>query len=203
MQNLHCNDNTNVDKNDKFSKIRPFLTRINEKFIEHAPLQENQSIDESMIPYFGRHGLKQFIRGKPIRWGYKFWMGTNQKGYIEWFEPYQGATTVLYERYKDLGLGASIVLSFADKLILEKGRLPFHFFFDNFFISWDLILRNRGIKATGTVRENRIHVPVIRCGKDLKKQERGAFEFAKEKSENIVVCRWNDNNIVTICSNSE
>lgn len=205
MQNLHCSDNADLENNDKFSKIRPFLTHLNQTFIEHAPLHENHSVDESMIPYFGRHGAKQFIRGKPIRWGYKFWMGTNQKGYIEWFEPYQGANTILGERYKDLGLGASVVLTFADKFVSEKGRLPFHLYFDNFFTSWDLmiILRDRGIKATGTVRENRIVVPTIRNGQDLKKTDRGTFEFATEKSENIVVCRWNDNNIVTICSNSE
>ena len=35
---------------------------------------ENLSIDESMVPYFGRHSCKQFIRGKPIRFGYKIWM---------------------------------------------------------------------------------------------------------------------------------
>lgn len=205
MQNIHCNDNTNLQMNDKFSKIRPFLKHLNQTFIEHAPLHENHSIDESMIPYFGRHGSKQFLKGKPIRWGYKFWMGTNPKGYIEWFEPYQGATTVLEERYKDLGLGASVVLTFADKIFSEKGRLPFHLYFDNFFTSWDLltILRDRGIKATGTVRENRIPVPIIKSGQNLRKQERGTFEFATEKTENIVVCRWNDNNIVTISSNSE
>lgn len=40
-----------------------------------------------MVPYFGRHGAKQFIRGKPIRWGYKLWTGATRLGYIEWFDP--------------------------------------------------------------------------------------------------------------------
>ena len=31
------------------------------------------SIDEIMIPYYGRHSTKQFIYGKPIRFGYKVW----------------------------------------------------------------------------------------------------------------------------------
>lgn len=38
--------------NDKFSKIRPVLIQLNEKFIKHAALQENHSIDESMFTYF-------------------------------------------------------------------------------------------------------------------------------------------------------
>ncbi len=29
------------------------------------------SVDEVMIPYFGSHSSKQFIYGKPIRYGYK------------------------------------------------------------------------------------------------------------------------------------
>ena len=48
-------------------------------------------IDESMIPYFGRHGAKQFISGKPIRFGYKMWALTTPSGYLSQIEPYQGA----------------------------------------------------------------------------------------------------------------
>ena len=33
--------------------------------------ESDQSIDESMIPYFGKHGTKQFICGKPIKFGFK------------------------------------------------------------------------------------------------------------------------------------
>lgn len=45
-----------------------------------------------------------------MRWGYKFWMASTTKGYIEWFEPYQGSSTKLEKRYKELGLGATVVL---------------------------------------------------------------------------------------------
>nr|XP_023012649.1 piggyBac transposable element-derived protein 3-like [Leptinotarsa decemlineata] len=128
MQNIHCNDNTILNVSDKFSKIRPLVEALNKRFITFAPVQECHSIDETMVPYFGRHGSKQFIKGKPIRWGYKLWTGTTSKGYIEWFEPYQGSTTNLSERYKNLGLGASVILSFADALVSEKGCLTFHFF---------------------------------------------------------------------------
>ena len=33
---------------------------------ETYPNETYFSIDESMVPYFGRHGCKQYIRGKPI-----------------------------------------------------------------------------------------------------------------------------------------
>jgi hypothetical protein len=48
------------------------------------------SIDESTVPYFVRHGCKQYIRGKTIQFGYKFWCGATRLGYISWFQPYQG-----------------------------------------------------------------------------------------------------------------
>lgn len=34
-----------------------------------------------MIPYYGRHPTKEFIRGKPIRWGYKAWVPAEPLGY--------------------------------------------------------------------------------------------------------------------------
>ena len=41
----------------------------------------NLSIDESMIPYYGQNPTKEFIRGKPIRWGYKAWVPAEPLGY--------------------------------------------------------------------------------------------------------------------------
>lgn len=72
MSHLHCCDNTQIcTSNDKFSKLRPLIELLNKNFYAMAPLEENYSIDEAMVPYYGGHSCKQFIRGKPIRWGYK------------------------------------------------------------------------------------------------------------------------------------
>ncbi|KAF2901515.1 hypothetical protein ILUMI_04673 [Ignelater luminosus] len=45
-----------------------------EDIFRYTPVSEDMSVDESIIPYFGRNGCKQFIRGKPIRFGYKAWV---------------------------------------------------------------------------------------------------------------------------------
>lgn len=34
-------------------------------------IEKDVSIDESVIPYFGCHGCKQFIKIKPVRFGHK------------------------------------------------------------------------------------------------------------------------------------
>ncbi|KAF2902195.1 hypothetical protein ILUMI_03989 [Ignelater luminosus] len=72
MQNLHCSNNANLDIQDKFLKVEPLIDAMNQSFIDLAPQEKFHNLDESMVPYYGRHGAKQFIRGKPIRWGYKF-----------------------------------------------------------------------------------------------------------------------------------
>ncbi|KAJ8961867.1 hypothetical protein NQ318_021485 [Aromia moschata] len=81
MQTLHCCDNDQLDPSDKFTKVRPLFDKLNKIFQEYAPYWEQHSVDESMIPYFGKHGCKQFIRGNPIRYGYKIWMGATSTGY--------------------------------------------------------------------------------------------------------------------------
>lgn len=204
MQNIHCCDNNNLRANDKFAKIRPFIKALNTTFLEFAPLEEAHSIDESMIPYFGRHGSKQFIRGKPIRWGYKFWMGTTRLGYIEWFEPYQGSSSTLPDKYKNLGLGTSIVLSFSDELQKRYPDVPFHLYFDNFFTSLSLLheLSLRHLRGTGTIRDNRIAGSILSHPNEHKKQSRGTYQYMLENDKPIIICRWNDNNLVTMASNN-
>lgn len=70
-----------------------------------------------MLTYFGHHGTKQFIRGKPIR-----------LGFILWLESYQGAYTPLSNKYKHLEQGASVVLQHVDGF----QDIPFEKYFDNF-----------------------------------------------------------------------
>nr|CAI5829854.1 unnamed protein product [Callosobruchus analis] len=49
------------------------------------------SIGEAMVKYFGHHSSKLFIRGKPVRFGYKEWMLCSSTGYCYNFDVYCGA----------------------------------------------------------------------------------------------------------------
>ncbi|XP_046679935.1 piggyBac transposable element-derived protein 3-like [Homalodisca vitripennis] len=81
------------DKDDKFAKVRSVMCMLNERWLRYFPGDIYLSIDESMVPYFGRHGLKQHIHGKPIRFGYKVWILATRLGYAIQAEPYQGKAT--------------------------------------------------------------------------------------------------------------
>ena len=66
---LHFKDNTKMD-GDTYFKVRPILTNLN-KAAKYNIGAGAFSVDEVMIPYFGRHGMKQYIHGNPVCYGYK------------------------------------------------------------------------------------------------------------------------------------
>ena len=67
---IHFADNHNLEKGNKIAKVAPVYTSVNTTLAKFGVFHEDQSIDESTVPYFGRHSAKMFIRGKPIRFGY-------------------------------------------------------------------------------------------------------------------------------------
>lgn len=63
MRCIHFNENMALTE-DRFYKVRPIIDHLN-KTIKIANSTEFTSIDEIMIPYYGRHCDKQYMRGKP------------------------------------------------------------------------------------------------------------------------------------------
>lgn len=206
MKHLHAADNTNLDREDKFAKVRPILDILNERFLKYGEVfgPTSISIDESMVPYYGSHPTKQFIRGKPIRWGYKAWVAASPLGYSYFIDLYQGKHQMKSDScYKDTyGLGGEVVLNMLDRLeSLYPGR-KFSIFFDNFFTSIRLLeaIKERGHSATGTVRSNRTEKCPLSNAKQFEKRPRGSEEHFLEKDSGISVVMWNDNGVVTIAS---
>ena len=86
-----------------------------------------------MVSYYGKQGTNQFIRGKSIRSGPKFWCTTSSEGYLFHEESYCGADTDLSD-LSDTGLGhgANVVLGLIEKCEVKAGSTVT---FDNLFIS--------------------------------------------------------------------
>ena len=72
LQNIHFSNNDTVDKVDKGNKVRPLINHFNEAFQSAMSNSSMQSIDEHMIKFKGRSQMKQYIKSKPIKWGFKF-----------------------------------------------------------------------------------------------------------------------------------
>ena len=193
---LHFVDNTKLDKTDKMAKVRPLLTLLNERFLLYWEPSQNVNVDESMVPYYGRHSAKQFIRGKPIRYGFKMWCLNTPDGYLIQTEPYQGQGTVKIQ--PELGVGGSVVMD----LLAELPPNGYHVFLDNFFTSIPLLeeLKLNGMLGTGTVRANRtLKCPLI-TPDAIKKQIRGKLDYRLETTSGTIIIRWNDNSCVTVAS---
>nr|CAI5822261.1 unnamed protein product [Callosobruchus analis] len=59
----------------------------------------------------------------------------------------------------------------------------------------------RNMKGTGTIRENRIPECPLKRSSDLKVSDRGTFDYSLV-DDDIVICKWNDNSVVTLASNA-
>ena len=95
------------------------------------------------------------------------------QGYLVWFEPYQEDSGV--DKELDLGPGGNLIMSFAD-VLLEKGHHPYHLSFDSFFTPVKLMsaLKKKGVKATGSLFENKTKMSTYECG-TYEKDEPGVF----------------------------
>ena len=65
FQNLHFTDNGKDDKKGKVLKMRPVIQHLNSKFSEVILSDSEQSIDENMVKFKKRSGMKQHIKSKP------------------------------------------------------------------------------------------------------------------------------------------
>ena len=146
-----------------------------------------------MVKFKGRSGMKQHIKPKPIKWGFKFWFRCLSKsGYLYQMDIYLGRKQT---PEFNLGLGEEVVL----QLTKDLERSFCTVYFDNFFNSPKLIekLFQKGIYGIGTVRANRKQMPKMIDDKQMK---RGDCEFLF--SGNTMACKWMDNWSVLLLSSA-
>ena len=209
MKCLHFKDNDDLDKNDKYSKLWPFLDHIQENFTQtFVPIQKI-SHDEAMIEYFGRHNCKQAIRNKPIRFGYKVWCQNTSSGYLISFGVYQGKSYQGNEEMEQkLGKVPSTVMHLLSKYN-ERHDYPFHIYMDNLFTTIPLLqeLEQNGYHSTGTVRVNRHGKSCpLADTKSFQQSERGFIRSMQTTSTFamkeccIKLTEWLDNGVVTLAS---
>ena len=89
-RNLHCADNDRLDSTDRMYKLRPLMDLLNKNLQQFGIFTSNLSIDEEMVPYYGPHPLKMYMRAKPVRFGYKLWVLASSDGYPFSFYVYMG-----------------------------------------------------------------------------------------------------------------
>ena len=125
-------------------------------------------------------------------------------GYVINFDPYQGAKIGKSARANDKtwGLGEIVVLSLLDVL---PENVCYRVTTDYFFTSFRLVqfLATKKIRATGTVRPNRMGNCTIDSKKSIEKYNRAEMDIRSSTRKDLVVTGWKDNEPVYVASNSD
>ncbi|XP_071116851.1 piggyBac transposable element-derived protein 3-like [Haliotis cracherodii] len=150
-------------------KLCPWLEALKERCKE-IPQEEHSAVDEVMIPFKGKSSVKQYMRNKPHKWGFKMWGRAGASGILYQFELYQGAAMNVTER-SPLGM-----TDLVDQL------------------------NKRGILYVGTVRMNRLKGCKLKDQKTLKKEGRGSMDSKVEFNTGVIALRWYDNRTVDLVS---
>ena len=187
LQNLHFSNNNNYNKTDKLYKIRPVIEHLNKVFAESLSNSPFQSVDEHMCKFKGRSSMKQYLKNKPIKWGFKYWYRCDSEaGHVYQLEFYQG-----WKEKKELNLGSIVVLDLPQ--VLEYTYC--HVFFDNFFNSITLIqqLHDNGLYGLGIARFDTINILQMTKDKEMKRRD---YQY---KFYNHIACiKWYDNKSVML-----
>ena len=77
--------------NNPMKKILPMHNMLKKRCLDlYQPLQQ-LSIDERMVKSKARTHLRQYIRNKPTKWGFKYWIIADPTGYTVDFDVYGGS----------------------------------------------------------------------------------------------------------------
>ena len=193
MQNLHFSDNTKDDKSDKGYKVRSLINHFNQSFSECVSDDCTQSIDEHMVKFTGRSSMKQYVKNKPIKWGFKFWFRCASKtGYLYQLDLYLGKKEKTEEN-----LGPSVVLKMTE--CLENSYCTV--FFDNFFNRSSLIpkLYDRGLCGVATARKDRVGMPEMTLGRKMRS---GDHDYMYSDKEACCKC-FDRRSVLMLFSNTE
>ncbi|XP_030268832.1 piggyBac transposable element-derived protein 4-like [Sparus aurata] len=154
---------------------------------------QNIAIDERMVKSKARIALRQYMKDKPTKWGYKlFVLANSANGYTWNFFIYEGKSMPIIK-----GLSYDSVMTLIDCQVLGTG---YKLFVDNFFTSPVLFqdLLDKNIWACGTIRQQRVGYPKGKPGGLTPRCPRGTIKGIREGP--VVFVQWKDTRDVLFCS---
>lgn len=181
LANIHFSNNDTVTGN-RLSKIVPLQNLIIKKYQTAYVPYRNVCIDETMIPFRGRLGFRQYIPGKRHKYGIKVFKLCGDQGYTYNIKIYAGKE----ETPTETPVGTRVVSELMEPL-LQSGRILCT---DNFYTSVGLAheLLEKKTHLLGTLRKRRKYNPKPVIDAKLKKGE----IITKQSNTNVIVGKWKD-----------
>lgn len=211
---LAKNSDENMD--DRIWRVRSVCDIFKKNILRFGFFSSKLSVDESMIKFFGRVKIKQFLKNKPIRFGIKLWCLCTISAYLLDFDIYCGKQDANNEKLGNCNLGTRVVMKMLHQLLITVPKTELHKYhvcFDNLFSSPDLLvhLRNLNIKVTATVRSNRVYEMQTVVDKKKRvpvpititnKSSRGTYEAKHDEISNLNYISVKDSKVVSVLSSA-
>jgi hypothetical protein len=198
---LHLTDNEKIIRDpknpafDKGAKVRPLLKHFTDRSKALYNLERELTIDELVVPYKGKYtSLRMFMRGKPKRFGMKFWCLASAKSkYVHNVSLYEGKGT----GKGPCGLGHQVCMDFLADVHHRGHVLVCDSFFSSPRLFHDLLVR--GTWATGTVRSNRLCIPE-NLHQECDNERRGRMVIRVHRHRQMACLSWRDSDVVYLLS---
>jgi hypothetical protein len=78
------------NENDKLRYVVGFLNAIKEKCMSLYQSYQHVTVDERMVKYKHRSGMRRYIKDKPTKWGIKRVLADSANGYTYDLDVYTG-----------------------------------------------------------------------------------------------------------------
>ena len=174
---------------DKLYKIKPLYTDLVANCRKYFSPGRQIAIDERMVKSKARVSIKQYIKLKPVKWGFKlFVLADSKTGYTWNFSVYCGKESSR-SRSKN-GLSYDAVWN----LLHEDLGTGYELYTDSFYTSQKLFtdLRDKKrINACGTVQVKRKGFPRSLVNGLTSKSERGSIRWIRR--QDLLYVWWRDN----------
>lgn len=152
------------------------------------------SVDERMVKSKGRSGIRQYMKDKVTKWGYKLWVLADPgTGYTVRFSVYTGKR----DQPGPHGLAFDVVCQLCAEYLDQGYRI----FMDNVYTSTRLFshLIDRRTLACGTTRKDRRGFPgELKDTRWEKKARRGDVRWLRDSG--ILYLQWKDRRVVNMMS---
>lgn len=141
---------------DKLAPIRDLFDLFVKNLKKSYLPGPNVTVDEQLVPFYGRCAFKQYIPSKPDKYGLKiFWVCDSKTWYP------LNASVYLGRERSGSARRVNIAYDIVKELCEPYYRTNRNVTFDNFFTSYELAqdLRMHGLTCVGTVRKNKAFIP--------------------------------------------